>query len=208
MASPPLNVQCRLRRPRSTSTHSFLPLHPAFSPPAARRGSSVESRWRNPCMCAASDQANAGASCQDRDTSGGTAARARRTPSLREAIRDGDPTMTDQQPHAESWTEIRNRGRVMNRCSRMQTCIPTSSPTRRITSSLYSSVTTRAAGRDGSQAEKRVTKADLNPVEVTSALCDKLHANTLNFNPPAISRPIGFRHRAHGAGEACVAISA
>lgn len=137
VASPPLNVQCRLRRPRSTSTHSFLPLHPAFSPPAARRGSSVESRWRNPCMCAASDQANAGASCQDRDTSGGTAARARRTPSLREAIRDGDPAMTDQQPHAESWAEIRNRGRVMNRCSRMQTCIPTSSPTRRTTSSEH-----------------------------------------------------------------------
>lgn len=38
-------------------------------------------------------------------------------------------------------------------------------------------ITTQAVGRDRSQGEKNITKDDLSPVEMTSALCDKLHTN-------------------------------
>ncbi len=53
----------------------------------------------------------------------------------------------------------------------------------RIPQSQHRGLSARGAGE-----KKNITKADLNPAEMTSALCDKLHTNIyikLNPRPPA-----------------------
>lgn len=119
-----LNVQCRLRRPRSHIHPLFPPFTPRFLPlPSARRGCSVRSRCSgsggDACACApaAIKQTQAPPT---KITSRVKAQQPGR--SLQEAIRDGDPAMTDQQSHTG-----RCRSRVINGCSRLnesKTCIP------------------------------------------------------------------------------------
>lgn len=183
----------------AASSQHIHPLFPSFfalrfSPPSVRRGVLYQwSRCRGGTLVhvrAASNQAKPRApplTRRNHHPSEGKAAWAKRSelPSLQEANpRKGLRSATDQQPHIFI-IKCKWGGKTQPcRCSWVNECkvalkLPADladNVLKTYFSSQYSTITTQAGGRDR-RTHIHTTKADLSPVEMTSALCDKLHTN-------------------------------
>lgn len=103
-------LKCPMPAVASSEQHSptLSSFRPTFCPPSARRGCSIRSR----CLRSRGDACQQSSKSKAPPTKITARVKAQQPgrselPSLQEAVRDGDPAMTDKQSHVWRWGERR-----------------------------------------------------------------------------------------------------